>query len=417
MRSDRGGLDDERLLAGLLLASRRCSLDELAGLVARHAALAGFHDSVIYLLDRQQEVLRPLLGDGVQGRQVVGEFGVDSTLAGRVFRNAETAEARTEAGESATGPVDPADHWLWVPLLNGIERLGVLGMRVHTVDEAVLARAERLAALVALLVVSRRSQSDTYARLTRTKEMTLAAEMQWTLLPPLTFANDAVVISAALEPAYEVAGDALDYALAGQVAHLSIFDAMGHDLSAGLTASIAVASSRNNRRQGAGLVETSEAIDAAVAGQFDRTRYATGILAQLDTETGLLSWVDRGHPPPLLIRQGRWISSLECQPGPPMGLGLGIAPVLCHDQLEPGDRLLLYTDGVTEARRPRGHERFGLDRFADFIIRSEADGLSAPETLRRLIQAVLSYHDGSLSDDAAVLLVEWHAGADRQRVL
>jgi serine phosphatase RsbU (regulator of sigma subunit) len=364
---------------------------------------------VIYLADRQQEVLRPLRGDGAAGGQIAGELGIDSTLAGRSFRNVEAVEAR--------GQAEPALHWLWVPLLNGIERLGVLGVRVQDVDEAVLARARRLAALVALLVASKRAQSDTYARLTRTKEMTLAAEMQWTLLPPLTFANQALVISAALEPAYEVAGDALDYALAGRMAHLSIFDAMGHDLSAGLTASIAVASSRNNRRQGAGLVETSEAIDAAVGDQFDRTRFATGILAQLDTDTGVLSWVDRGHPPPLLIRQGRWITSLGCEPAPPMGLGLGVSPVLCHDQLEPGDRLLLYTDGVTEARSPGGDEWFGLDRFADFIIRGEADGLSAPETLRRLIQAILTYHDGGLRDDAAVLLVEWRAGAARSQML
>jgi serine phosphatase RsbU (regulator of sigma subunit) len=178
-----------------------------------------------------------------------------------------------------------------------------------------------------------------------------------------------------------------------------------------------VASCRNNRRQGAGLVETSEAIDAAVGDQFDRTRFATGILADLDTRSGLLSWVDRAHPPPLLIRQGRWITSLACQPAPPMGLGLGIAPVLCHDQLEPGDRLLLYTDGVTEARSPRGDQWFRLDRFADFIIRSEADGLSAPETLRRLIQAILTYHDGKLRDDAAVLLAEWRVGADRRLAL
>ncbi len=400
------GFDDgERMLGGLLLASQSCSLDELAGLVSEHGGLAGLDDPVIYLADRQQEVLRPLRGDGAKGGPVVGELGIDSTLAGRAFRNLETAEAG--------GPAGPADHRLWVPLLNGMERLGVLGVRVQALDEAVLARARRLAALVALLVVSKRSQSDTYARLTRTKEMTLAAEMQWTLLPPLTFANEDVVISAALEPAYEVAGDALDYALAGPVVHLAIFDAMGHDLSAGLTASIAVASSRNSRRQGAGLVETSEAIDAAVAAQFDRERFATGILAELDTRTGALRSVDRAHPAPLLIRQGRWITSLEGQPAPPMGLGLGEAPVLCHDQLEPGDRLLLYTDGVTEARSPRGVEWFGLDRFADFVIRGEADGLSAPETLRRLIQAILAYHDGRLSDDAGVLLVEWRAGTDR----
>jgi serine phosphatase RsbU (regulator of sigma subunit) len=125
-----------------------------------------------------------------------------------------------------------------------------------------------------------------------------------------------------------------------------------------------------------------------VGGQFGQARFAAGILAELDTDTGVLSWVNRAHPPPLLVRQGRWLRSLDCEPTPPMGLGLGIAPALCHDQLEPGGRLLLYTDGVTEARS-RPVVRAGTVRR--FIIRSEADGLTAPETLRRLIQAILNY--------------------------
>ncbi|MBT2492845.1 stage II sporulation protein E, partial [Streptomyces sp. ISL-96] len=53
------------------------------------------------------------------------------------------------------------------------------------------------------------------------------------------------------------------------------------------------------------------------------------------------------------------------------------------------------------------HE-FGRDRFVDFVIRHQADGLAAPETVRRLVRAVLAHHDGRLTDDATVLLCEWH---------
>jgi serine phosphatase RsbU (regulator of sigma subunit) len=79
---------------------------------------------------------------------------------------------------------------------------------------------------------------------------------------------------------------------------------------------------------------------------------------------------------------------------------------LCREQLEPGDRVLLYTDGITEARNSRGRE-FGLQRFVDFVIRHHADGLPVPETLRRLVRSVLAYHDDQLQDDATVLLTEW----------
>jgi serine phosphatase RsbU (regulator of sigma subunit) len=90
-----------------------------------------------------------------------------------------------------------------------------------------------------------------------------------------------------------------------------------------------------------------------------------------------------------------------------MGFELGLPVTVCREQLQPGDRLLLYTDGIVEARDADGRE-FGLRRFADFIIRHHASGLPVPETLRRLIHAVLTYHDGILRDDATVLLAEWN---------
>lgn len=413
--------DGHRMLGGLLDASHTCSLDDLPRLVRQHASVAGLDDTVIYLVDRRQEVLLPLPRDRAEGESVRGELLIDATLAGRAFRNVEIAQARVGTvgdvpAPGRRGAAGTERHRLWVPLLDGTERIGVLGLVARAGDEAALVRARELASLVALLLVSKRPHSDTYARLTRVKPLSLAAEVQWALLPPLTFANDAVVIGAALEPAYEIAGDAFDYAIAGHMVNLSIFDAMGHDLAAGLTASIAMGASRNSRRHGADLVEISEAIEAAVGEHFNQTQFVSGILADLDLRTGVLRWVNRGHPPPLLIRQGRWITELVCPPAPPMGMGLEAAPVPCHHQLEPGDRLLLYTDGVTDPSSSGG-EQFNLDRFAQFVIRREADGLSAPETLRRLVHAILTYHDGKLRDDATVLLIEWRAGTDRRLML
>nr|WP_311922889.1 PP2C family protein-serine/threonine phosphatase [Microbispora sp. H10836] len=109
-------------------------------------------------------------------------------------------------------------------------------------------------------------------------------------------------------------------------------------------------------------------------------------------------------------------SVLDSPPDTPMGLRLGPAAVLARRQLEPGDRLLLYTDGIVEALTPDG-ERFELDRFADFVIRWEADGVSAPEILRRLIHSILSYQRGQLQDDVTVMLVEWRTERHRRLVL
>lgn len=398
-----------RMLAGLVEASHLSAIEQLPALVEQHAAHTGLYDALIYLADLQQEVLRLLTGRGANAGEgadpELAELRIDGTLAGRAFQ-----DVRVLPKPGAGGGVD----WWWVPLLDGTERLGVLRVSARAADERTQENMRHLASVVALLVVSKRSHSDSYARLVRTRPMDVAAEMQWNLLPPLTFANEEVVIGAALEPAYEIGGDAFDYALAGERVHLSIFDAMGHDASAGLTSNLALAACRNYRRQGADLIRVSEGIEQVLIDEFGRAnRFATAILAELNTRTGVFSWVNRGHHPPVVLRGGHWITSLQCRPAHPMGLDLGLPVTICSEQLEPGDRVLLYTDGITEARNSEGRE-FGLERFVDFIIRRSADGLPVPETLRRLIRSVLQYHDGRLQDDATVLLVEWHGAAHRK---
>ncbi|MGW7210574.1 PP2C family protein-serine/threonine phosphatase, partial [Streptomyces sp. NPDC054837] len=178
------------------------------------------------------------------------------------------------------------------------------------------------------------------------------------------------------------------------------------DTAAGLTAALAMGTCRNTRRQGGSLLDIGDAVEQALIKQYDRTRYVTGILADLDTDTGVLTWVNRGHPVPVLIRAGRSGSQLTCKPAHPMGTALGLEATTCREQLEPGDRVVFYTDGITEARG-RGDNELGVERFTDLLVRQHADGLPVPETLRRLIQTLLDHHDGQLQDDATILICQW----------
>ncbi|WP_347879801.1 PP2C family protein-serine/threonine phosphatase [Streptomyces sp. Tu 2975] len=114
----------------------------------------------------------------------------------------------------------------------------------------------------------------------------------------------------------------------------------------------------------------------------------------------------QGHHPPVVIRGGRWSSLLECPPSHPMGSDLDLPTTVCREQLQPGDRIVLYTDGITEARTAAGVE-FGLTAFVDFLIRHHADGLPVPETLRRLMRALRQHHNDRLQDDATILVCEW----------
>jgi serine phosphatase RsbU (regulator of sigma subunit) len=121
-----------------------------------------------------------------------------------------------------------------------------------------------------------------------------------------------------------------------------------------------------------------------------------------------------GHPPNLLLRDGRFVKSLEVRPAPPLGLRLAKKrPVVAHESLEPGDLLLAYTDGLTEARRPEG-QLFSVGRLAEFIERQAAAGRPAPETLRQLREAIIGRNEGTLRDDATAILVEWRRGSERR---
>ncbi|MER6026053.1 PP2C family protein-serine/threonine phosphatase [Streptomyces sp. NPDC001851] len=133
-------------------------------------------------------------------------------------------------------------------------------------------------------------------------------------------------------------------------------------------------------------------------------------MAQLDFSTGILEWCNCGHPAPLLIRGQRLVAdALAREADPPVGLRnlfTARGRQVHEARLQPGDRVLLHTDGVTEARMADGR-LLGLERFADYVIRASATGELAPETLRRLIHSLLDSRDSRLRDDATILMFEW----------
>jgi Stage II sporulation protein E (SpoIIE) len=399
--------DAERAVDALLEDAHLAAPHQIAELAARHAATLGADDALLYLVDLQQRVLVPFLdaGDPGAGRQVE-PLSVDSTLPGRAFQHVEVLTQ-----DAADGRVR-----VWIPLLDGIERLGVLGVTVDAAvapeiaDGLVGVRLRRFATLVAELIMTKTMYGDTIVRLRRQSGMGLAAEMQWSLLPPLTFACREVTIAAALEPAYEVAGDTVDYAVDAGRVRVAVLDGMGHGMRSAQIAALAVAAYRNARRADRSLTDTAEVIHLALIEAFSATTFVTAVLAELDTGTGLLSWVNAGHPEPLLLRDGRFVRFLHSPPTLPLGMVVNGRPATAitvgREQLQPDDRVLLYTDGVTEARSPAG-EFFGDQALIDLLGRNLAAGLPAQETMRRVVHALLDHQQGQLTDDATLCLLEW----------
>jgi serine phosphatase RsbU (regulator of sigma subunit) len=249
------------------------------------------------------------------------------------------------------------------------------------------------------------SYGDKLVLVRRLREMDLAAELRWSLLPPLTFSSPRVGISGILEPAYEIAGDCFDYAVNGDLVHLAIVDAMGHGLEASRMATLAITSYRHSRRRGLGLLDTFTAMDELVASQFGMEKFVTGQLGLLDLPTGRLAWLNAGHPKPMLLRDGKVSDLGECETALPIGLGdvpRGAAEV----SLRPGDAVLFLTDGVIEARSPDGHQ-FGRTRLSRLWVEAAAAGDVPAEVMRRLCHAVLDHQRGQLQDDATLMVVVW----------
>jgi serine phosphatase RsbU (regulator of sigma subunit) len=196
---------------------------------------------------------------------------------------------------------------------------------------------------------------------------------------------------------------------------------MGHGLRSAQLAVLAVAAYRNARRTDRSLTKTAQAVDDALLAGFAGDGFTTAVLAELHTDTGRLEWINAGHPEPLLLRDGRLVKTLHAEPAPPLGLGLNPPTsgptdpddtfAVGAEHLQPGDRVLFYTDGVTEARSPEG-ELFGVERLVDLLIRNLASALPAPETMRRVVRTLLAHQQGQLSDDATMLLLEWRSGTE-----
>ncbi len=381
----------EGLLGSLLDRAHWSPPELVVPLIAEEVANIGGRDVAIYLQDYDQLTLVPLPGKGLEDN---GSEPIDGSFAGRAF----SSDLPVERPE-------PDGVRLFLPMLDGSDRVGVLAYSLSAVGDADRRLAGWLAGLAAGLVVTKGLYTDHFFRARRRRPMRLEAEMQWHLLPPLTMETPQVAVAGILEPAYEVGGDSFDYALNGQTLHVAIIDAMGHGLNAAVMATVSVGAYRHARRAGVGLADLYAAMDSAVGEQFGEDTFVTAQMAQLDCATGRLSWVNAGHHPPLLLRRRRVLGSLNSETTLPVGFG-GAAPQISEVQLEPNDRVLLFTDGVIEERMPDG-ERFGQHRLIDLVGRVSLEELHVQETVRRLSHSLMRERGGATSDDASLFLLEW----------
>lgn len=385
-------------LGSMLRAARQADPASIPSVVSHAAQGLGATDVVVYLADFGQTVLVPL-GDGAIGEGASHSEEVATTMAGRVFAEQRAADVERPDGTR-----------IWVPIVEGSNRAGVLALTVPELTDGIVARCEELGILAGYLIAAQSRSTDLYDSHRRRRSMTLAASMQWDLLPPLVLTTKCVAVAALIEPAYEVGGDCFDYSLNGSVFDLAVMDAMGHGVASALIAALTIGSYRHDRREGRSLQYIHEQLEAAMSSRYRGEAFSTGQLVRIELETGELTWMNAGHPLPMLIRGGQVIGELACAPTPPWGLGSGLVnpehAQVATESLEPGDSVLLYTDGVVESRRSEG-DRFGVDRLADLVGQHASELLEPEEIVRRLIRAVVEHQRSDLADDASIVLAQW----------
>ncbi|MCU1677323.1 MAG: phosphatase [Frankiales bacterium] len=374
------------VLESLLVALHGAAPDRVADAVATVLeAQLGASDVALFLVDYQQNRLVDVAHPAVLIRVD------DGSLVGRTYAAQQTQLEVTES-EAAV---------VYLPVASRGDRLGVLRMTLPSLPDQAMGRdlwhvAELLGEALAIVL----RLTDTYETLRRTQSLTLAAEMQWQLLPPRTYADARVAIAGQLEPAYSIAGDSFDWSLDRDVLWVAAVDGNGRGLTATLGATVAITALRNARRAGASLADQAGLADQALYSQFGGEQFVSTLLLEFDLGTRMLRAIDAGSPQLMRLR-GNKVTHLELEAQLPLGMFEETIYREQSEELATHDRYVVVSDGVHGARSPRGDE-FGGSRLERVIQRGRL--LSAAEATRQVVRELRTHRVGAHPDDDAVVL-------------
>ncbi|MQY04890.1 PP2C family protein-serine/threonine phosphatase [Actinomadura macrotermitis] len=340
----------------------------------------------ILLADYRQSRLIPV-------REDEPDVAVDNTAPGHAFA----------AQQIIADPED--EHTLHLPLSVHGDRLGVLSVTLP--GDAAGEPRTRLALIATVLARALKladAHTDLYRRIRRRSRLTLAAEMQWELLPGRACSTGEFHLAGHLEPAYAVWGDNFDWSVSERHLTLTITNGMGSGTAAAALTHLAISALRNARRSGAGLAEQAALADQTLYAHHRGDRYLSTLLLDFDLVTGRARVVDAGSPKAFRLR-GNTTEALDFDAQLPLGM-FGDSHYSAEEfAVEPGDRLIIVSDGVHAAASDSG-ELYGTVALMQAIRETRLQ--NPPEAVRTFIRHFLEYHGGAEpADDAVVVCLDW----------
>src|SRR4051794_3759215 len=236
---------------------------------------------------------------GGEGRRAKRETGDRVSLIG-------TRHGDALKGQSPEIVAERDGARILAPVTNRGEAIGLLELRLpRRPSDEEIRTVVAVAHALAYVVIANRRYTDLFGWGQRSVPLTLSAEIQHRLLPgSYTCEGGQFTLAAWLEPAGEVGGDTFDFSLERDALHLSLTDAMGHDVNSALLATLLVGATRNGRRSGVSLSEQARRGDAAIRDFAGDWQFVTGQLARIDLASGRAEIVNAGHHPPLRLRNG-----------------------------------------------------------------------------------------------------------------
>lgn len=244
------------------------------------------------------------------------------------------------------------------------------------------------------------------ARARRKRELCLAAKVHDSMLPK-PVRHDRVLVDVRYVPVDEVGGDYCQARFSDwETLYVTVCDVTGHGIGPALLASRVSSEVRYGIVYGREPFEIVRSLNRFIITHFGETHlYLTFIVAQIDLVRRRVTWSGAGHPPPLLIRRDRrTIQLLKSQ-----NLVIGVAEECLLNEpqhsldLEPGDRLLFYSDGLTETTGPDGG-LLGTDGLARIAV--EALSRDLFDTADHILDQVARYQRGPTTDDMTLIVSE-----------